>query len=53
MLAILSPAKSLNTDLKVDRSNSAAPQFLEQASDLVEIMRGFSPSDLASLMKTI
>lgn len=51
MLAILSPAKSLNTDLKVDRSNSAAPQFLEQASDLVEIMRGFSPSDLASLMK--
>jgi hypothetical protein len=51
MLAILSPAKSLNTDLSVDRSNISNPQFLEQAAELAEMMRGFSPSDLASLMK--
>jgi cytoplasmic iron level regulating protein YaaA (DUF328/UPF0246 family) len=51
MLAILSPAKSLNTDLSVDRSNISTPQFLEQAAELAEMMRGFSPSDLASLMK--
>jgi len=51
MLAILSPAKSLNTDLNVDRSQISTPQFLEEAAELAEMMRGFSPSDLASLMK--
>jgi hypothetical protein len=51
MLAILSPAKSLNTDLSVDRSQISTPQFLEEAAELAEMMRGFSPSDLASLMK--
>ena len=51
MLAILSPAKSLNTDLSVDRSTITTPQFLDEATTLTDIMRGFSPSDLASLMK--
>lgn len=51
MLAILSPAKSLNTNLNVDHSISTTPQFLEQATKLVEMMRGLSPSELASLMK--
>ena len=51
MLAILSPAKSLNTDLSVDRSTITTPQFLEEATTLTNMMREFSPSDLASLMK--
>ena len=51
MLAILSPAKSLNTDLTAERSRITSPQFLEQASELAQMMRGFSPSDLAVLMK--
>ena len=51
MLAILSPAKSLNTDLSVDRSMITTPQFLEEATTLTNMMREFSPSDLASLMK--
>ena len=49
MLAILSPAKSLNTDLTAGRSKITSPQFLEQASELAEMMRGLSPSDLAVL----
>ena len=51
MLAILSPAKSLNTDLTMGHSRITSPQFLEQASELAEMMRGLSPSDLAVLMK--
>ena len=51
MLAILSPAKSLNTDLNVNRFGNSTPEFLEQAAQLADMMRGFSPSDLASLMK--
>ena len=51
MLAILSPAKSLNTDLSVDRSTITTPQFLNEATTLADVMRGLSPSDLASLMK--
>ena len=51
MLAILSPAKSLNTDLTAERSRTTSPQFLKQASELAEMMRRFSPHDLAVLMK--
>ena len=51
MLAILSPAKSLNTNLSVDYSDTTTPQFLDQATKLAEMMRRFSPSELASLMK--
>ncbi|NDF37225.1 MAG: peroxide stress protein YaaA, partial [Euryarchaeota archaeon] len=51
MFAILSPAKSLNTDLTAERSRITSPQFLKQAAQLAEMMRGYSPSDLAVLMK--
>jgi len=51
MLAILSPAKSLNTNLSVDYLDTTTPQFLDQATRLAEMMRRFSPSELASLMK--
>ena len=51
MLAILSPAKSLNTDLSVDRSTITTPPFLEEATPLTNMMREFRPADLASLMK--
>jgi cytoplasmic iron level regulating protein YaaA (DUF328/UPF0246 family) len=36
--------------LSVDRSTITTPQFLEEATTLTNMMREFSPSDLASLM---
>lgn len=51
MLAILSPAKSLNSDVTVDHPQTTVPQFVDKAAALVEQMRQFSPSDLAALMK--
>lgn len=51
MLAILSPAKSLNTELSSVKHKLTAPQFLPEASELAAMMRQYSPSGLASLMK--
>lgn len=51
MLAILSPAKSLNTNLSVDRSNITTPLFLDEAAILADMMKQLSPPELASLMK--
>lgn len=51
MLAILSPAKSLNTEAPADLPATTTPQFLADASAIAEHMRGYAPSDLARLMK--
>lgn len=51
MLAILSPAKSLNSEVTVARPDTTVPQFVEEAAVLAEQMRQYSPSDLAGLMK--
>ena len=51
MLIILSPAKSLNTKMNSVTHNVTAPQFLPEASKLAALMRQYSPSGLASLMK--
>ncbi len=51
MLAILSPAKSLNTKLNSARPDVTLPKFLSEASQLATMMRQHSPSELANLMK--
>ena len=51
MLAVLSPAKSLNTDLIPGLPAATVPVFLEQSQRLAEHMRSYSPADLADLMK--
>ena len=51
MIAILSPAKSLNTEGPLDLPNSSEPLFLKQANQLADQMRNYTPSDLATLMK--
>ena len=51
MLILLSPAKSLDyeTQVPVDLAHTA-PAFPAQTRELVGIMRGFAPHELASLM---
>ncbi len=51
MLILLSPAKSLDfeTPLPADLPHTL-PAFPSQTRELVEVMRGFSPQNLASLM---
>ncbi len=51
MLAILSPAKSLNADVMATLPTATTPMFIQEAAVLAEQMRNYSPSDLAALMK--
>lgn len=50
MLVVLSPAKSLDYETPLKVSVSTQPQFIEQASELVDILRPMSPADLSGLM---
>lgn len=51
MLAVISPAKSLNFD-PIERNFSyAQPKFLDQSKVLIQQAKQFSPQQLASLMK--
>ena len=50
MLTVISPAKSLDFNSKVKTQEHSNPQFLEEASELVENLRKLSPSQLSSLM---
>lgn len=51
MLSILSPAKSLNFKSPATSKIYTQPIFQQEASDLVEQLRKFSPQDLCQLMK--
>lgn len=51
MLAILSPAKSLNTEVTPGLPSPTTPEFIDRAAVLADHMRNYSPSDLANLMK--
>lgn len=51
MLIILSPAKSMNSELTVKPPQTSNPQFLEHASDLAIMMRSFSSAELATTMR--
>ncbi|SNC72004.1 hypothetical protein SAMN05445756_1690 [Kytococcus aerolatus] len=50
MLTLLSPAKSLDLDSPLPTRTHTQPRLLEQAEQLVEVMRAKSPEDLSALM---
>ena len=50
MLAILSPAKSLDYESKLATRKSSQPLFVEDAQELIGTLRGYDPAGLASLM---
>lgn len=51
MLAVISPAKSLDLSSPLATSQFSQPSMLESSAQLVEILSKFSPAQLASLMK--
>src|SRR5699024_5922142 len=51
MLMVISPAKTLDYTSPLATEDYSQPRFLEQSSQLVEVLRELSPSELASLMK--
>lgn len=51
MIAILSPAKTLNFDKRFKNTEHAQPLFKSQALEIIETLREYSPVDLAGLMK--
>lgn len=50
MLALLSPAKSLDLETRLPSRKHTQPRLLEEAGELVEIMRGKSPEEIGELM---
>jgi uncharacterized protein len=50
MLIVLSPAKSLDYESPVPLSDHTRADFIPRAAELVEILRGLSPHEVASLM---
>lgn len=51
MLMVISPAKTLDYTSSLATEKFTQPRFLEQSSQLIEVLRAFSPSELAKLMK--
>lgn len=51
MLTLLSPAKTLDFDSPPVTNKATNPAFLEQSAQLVDILKQYSPDDLAKLMK--
>ena len=50
MLAILSPAKSLDFESRLPRGRHTIPDFLEDSAQLVDRLREFTPPDLSKMM---
>jgi cytoplasmic iron level regulating protein YaaA (DUF328/UPF0246 family) len=50
MLFLLSPAKSLDYDTPVGDVPHTLPQFVPQAAELIEVLRAYSPQQIAELM---
>lgn len=51
MIAVLSPSKTLDDSGAYAIQEPSTPAFLEESRVLVDILRRFSPADLAALMK--
>jgi len=51
MLVLISPAKTLDYETPLSCNSHSLPQFIPQASELVQILRDYGPDDLARLMK--
>ena len=50
MLAILSPAKSLDFDSRLPRGRHSVPDFLDDSAQLVERLREFRVPELSRMM---
>lgn len=50
MLILLSPAKNLNESRSAGHA-ATVPQFLDQAEDLISVMRSWSETEISDLMK--
>lgn len=50
MLAVISPAKSLDFDSRAPTHKATVPQFLDESSELIEKLRSKAPQDIAALM---
>lgn len=51
MLMVISPAKTLDYETPPVTEKNTQPQFVQEAAELIEVMRQFSPAQLAELMK--
>lgn len=51
MLMVISPAKTLDYTSPLATQDFTQPRFLEQSSQLIEVLRELSPNELAELMK--
>lgn len=50
MLMVISPAKTLDFETPSKTKTFTEPQFMTEAGDLVEVLRDYSPQQLAKLM---
>ena len=50
MLIVLSPAKSLDLDSPSTTRKHTTPEFIPQALELIQVLRGYSPAGIADLM---
>ncbi len=50
MLAILSPAKSLDYETELATKKASLPQFVQESGELIDALRGYEPAELAGLM---
>lgn len=51
MLTLLSPAKTLDYETPPTTQSYSQPGFLEQSSQLIDILRVYSPAEISGLMK--
>ncbi|QJQ96847.1 MULTISPECIES: peroxide stress protein YaaA [Halomonadaceae] len=50
MLSVISPAKTLDFETSPSTSHYSQPDYLEQSQQLIEILRDYSPQQIAELM---
>jgi hypothetical protein len=50
MISLLSPAKSLDYESKLPTRKSSQPRMLDRAEELIGVMRGKTPDEVADLM---
>jgi len=50
MLIVLSPAKSLDLESPSPSTTHTIPEFIPRAAELIDVLRGYSPADIAGLM---
>ncbi|MEC7547791.1 MAG: peroxide stress protein YaaA [Thalassolituus sp.] len=51
MLTLLSPAKTLDFDTPPVTDQHSTPDYLDDSAELIDVLRKYSPDDIAGLMK--